>query len=257
MQIRLFQFLIVGILFSAGINAQKNIIIDSNLEANADRYKVKMGTQMFGKIWKFRFGEYAVGASKMGWTRISDKSNMLDTKTDSKISQKFSFELANGSEMAKVNAANNINIKSLNELQLIPHIFLGKDEVVQRSENFISLITINEDSSETWSLLINSTRDVASGETFEGLVTNGTRKIEITPASSNKEGESNRSLPALGYQLHENGNYIAAVQYYGGGALGFNKNIIWINKEQDTKMKMLLAAAMTAIMQIKVESPVR
>ena len=148
-----------------------------------------------------------------------------------------------------------IALKPLNELQLIPHIFLGKDEVVQRSENFISLITINEDSSETWSLLINSTRDVGSGETFEGLVTNGTRKIEITPASSNKEGESNRSLPALGYQLHENGNYIAAVQYYGGGALGFNKNIIWIKKEQDTKMKMLLAAAMTAIMQIKVETP--
>ena len=255
MLIRLWQFLFVCILLPAGSIAQKNLIIDNNLEANADRLKVKMGTQVFGKIWKFRFGEYAVGASKMGWTRTSSKSNLLDTKTDSKSSQKFSFELGNGSAMAKVNAASKINIQSLNELQLLPHIFLGKDEVIHRTDNFIALITINEDTTDTWSLLINSTRDVESGDKFEGLLTNGTRNIDIIPASSDKQGENNRSMPALGYQLHENNTYLAAVQYYGGGLLGFNKNIVWIKKDLDPEFKLLLAAAITAIMQIKVESP--
>ena len=35
--------------------AQKDIIIGDSLAANAEKLNVKMGTQWFGKIWKFRF----------------------------------------------------------------------------------------------------------------------------------------------------------------------------------------------------------
>ena len=75
------------------------------------------------------------------------------------------------------------------------------------------------------------------------------RKIIIISASSNKNGSDKRMFPALGCGFLENDKTIAAVQYYGGGALGNNKNIVWIINDPDANMKLILAAAITAIMQ--------
>jgi hypothetical protein len=41
------------------------------------------------------------------------------------------------------------------------------------------------------------------------------------------------------------------VQYFGGGAFGFNKNIVWIKSELEPRMKLILSAAMTSLMQLK------
>ena len=256
MHIRFTQFLVAAILIiPASISAQKNIIIDESLAANADQYKVKMGTQAFGKIWKFRFGNYAVLSSKNGWTVTSEKSNFMNTRTERKSSEKFSFKLGSGSDVVTVNAANDITFEMTNEIQLFSNISWGNDEVIKRSDNFLAMINFNEDTTENWALLVNAERAVAAGNQFEGVLTNGTRNINITSASSNKEGEDNRALPAMGYQFEENGLYLSAVQYYGGGALGMNKNIVWINKGIDAKLKLIVAAAMTALLQIKVTSP--
>jgi hypothetical protein len=235
--------------------AQKNIILNEDLMANADQYKVKMGTQGFGKIWKFRFGDYAVVSSKNAGAVTTEKSNLLGTRTESKSREKFSFNLGTGSDVAAVNAANHVGVETTNSINLFSHIYLGIDEVIRRSDNFLALININEDTTETWALLVKSEYDGSADSKFEGGLTNGTRQINITAASSNKEGESNRAMPALGYQFDENGLYLSAVQYYGGGMLGMNKNIIWINKTIDSKMKLVVAAAMTALLQIKVNPP--
>ena len=76
----------------------------------------------------------------------------------------------------------------------------------------------------------------------------------FAPASSNKNGGDKRSYPALGYEFIENGQSISALQYFGGGALGYNKNIVWIHNSLDEKVKLILAAASTAILQIKTDS---
>ena len=90
--------------------------------------------------------------------------------------------------------------------------------------------------------------------THDALLTNGERKIIVTPTSSNKNGGDTRSFLALGYEFIENGQSLCALQYYGGGALGMNKNIVWIHNNLDEKVKLILAAASTAILQIKVNS---
>jgi hypothetical protein len=59
----------------------------------------------------------------------------------------------------------------------------------------------------------------------------------------------------LGYEFIENGQSLCALQYYGGGAFGMNKNIIWIRRNLEARMKLILAAAMTAVLQIKVTAP--
>jgi hypothetical protein len=92
-------------------------------------------------------------------------------------------------------------------------------------------------------------------ENYEAFLTDGSRKIFIFPVSSNKNGGDKRSQPALGYEFTENGQSLCALQYYGGGMLGMNKNVVWIRKDGDEKMKLILAAAATAILQIKVTAP--
>ena len=85
------------------------------------------------------------------------------------------------------------------------------------------------------------------------MLTNGTRKFLIFSASSNTNGIDKRNFPARGYELRENDKAALALQYYGGGAMGFNKNMVWIDKTLDAKMKLILAAFATAIMQLKMD----
>ena len=80
------------------------------------------------------------------------------------------------------------------------------------------------------------------------------KKDLCTPASSNKNGGDTRSYPALGYEFIENGQSLSALQYYGGGMMGLNKNIVWIHNSLDEKVKLILAAASTAILQTKADS---
>ena len=81
------------------------------------------------------------------------------------------------------------------------------------------------------------------------MLTNGARKIFLVPVTSNKNGDDKRKIPAYGYELIENELALGAVQFYGGGIAGLNKNIIWIHRGLETKMKLMLAAAMTAVLQ--------
>ncbi len=236
--------------------AQKDIVISDSLAANASKLNVKLGVQWFGKIWKFRFGDYAVVSSKLGWGSTSTKGNFFNTKTESKSTEKFSFLLANSTnDTAKVNAANNISTQSLKEIEILPHFSWGNNELLQETRNFSAFITINQDTSETWALLMNITRGSSTHGSYDVYLTNGERKILVIPATSNKNGSDTRSYPALGYEFIENGQSLAALQYYGGGALGMNKNTVWIHNSPDDKMKLVLAAAITAVLQIKANSP--
>jgi hypothetical protein len=257
MQSTIFRLIIISTFLQTSLNlhAQKDIIISDTLLTNSERMPVKMGVQWMGKMWKFHFGDYTIVSSKMGWTTSSSKSNLFNTKTESKTREKFSFIMTGKSnDSAIVNAANNLEIQSIQEIEILPHVYAGNNEVIKQSHNFSAFITINNDSAFTWALLMNVIRTSMNENNYDALLTDGQRKIMISPTTSNRNGTDTRKIPALGYEFFENSNSIGAVQYYGGGMLGMNKNIIWISKNLDDKTKLLLAAAMTAILQIKVNS---
>ena len=242
--------------------AQKDIIISDSLAANSEKLKVKMGSQGLGKIWKFQFGNYAVISSKAGWTITSSKGNFFNTKTESTSTKKFSFLMTNKTnDTAKVNAANNISAEYLSEFEILSvsvisgvHAFWESSKLSEKTINFSAYITINGDTSEIWALFMNTTSGGNGQDTYDAFLTNGERKIFVAPASSNKNGSDTRSYPALGYEFIEDGQSISALQYFGGGALGYNKNIVWISNSLDEKVKLILAAASTAILQIKTDS---
>ena len=237
--------------------AQKDIILSDSLNANADKMNVKMGTQWMGKIWKMRFGDYAVVSSKMGWATTSSKSNLFNSRTESKTTQKFSFVMTGASvDSARVNAADNIQVKELNTIEILPHFSVGNNELLKESNNFTAYININNDSTDTWALLINvmSGTEVQGHYNYNAFMTNGTRKIFLVQVTSNKNGDDKRNIPAAGYEFMENGIALSALQFYGGGMMGANKNIIWLDRRLDTKTKLLLASAMTAVLQKKMNN---
>jgi len=164
-------------------------------------------------------------------------------------------------DTAKVNAANNISAEYLSEFEILSvsvisgvHAFWESSKLSEKTINFSAYITINGDTSEIWALLMNIIGGSNTQGSYDALLTNGERKIFVTPASSNKNGSDTRSYPALGYEFIENGQSLSALQYYGGGMMGLNKNIVWIHNGLDEKTKLILAAASTAILQVKAES---
>lgn len=245
------------LLFPLLVPAQKDIVLNERLAASSEVLKVKMGSQKFGKIWNFRFGDYAVVSSKKGWALTKSKTNFFGTKSESKTTEKFSFVLCNKtSDSATVNAADKIEVQQLNEIELLPHFTWGENELISGADIFTANITINNDTIESWALFMNETKDQQSGSSFQAFLTNGHRKIIISPASSNINGSDTRMFPALGYEFTEFNQSLSALQYFGGGALGYNKNIVWLDKNLDDRMKLILASAMTAILEIKVTSMV-
>ncbi|MBK8089018.1 MAG: hypothetical protein IPK31_14355 [Chitinophagaceae bacterium] len=237
---------------NSGAAQKGTIAVSGSLSKNADVLNVKMGTQWFGKIWKFRFGDYEVVSSKLNWTTASNKASLFNRKTESTTTEKFSFLLTNHSaDTARVNAARRIKVNGLREIEILPHFSIGSDELLSESGNFTAFININEDTANTWALFLSVFRTNVEDKYYDAFLTNGERRILILPVTSN----DNRSIPSLGYEFQENGEPLCAVQYYGGGAMGTNKNIIWLSKSIDKDMKMILAAAMTSLLQIKAASP--
>lgn len=239
------------LIFSTNISAQdKSIVISDSLKMNSDELTVKMGSKWFGKIWKFSFGQYAVISGKLNWMRTNYKTDLLDTRTNNKSSEKFSFRLAEtGKDTANVNALNAMETKAVQEVELLPHFFIGKNELVYGKSIFSVFITLQTDTVENWILLMSEFENAGTENGFkaQGIFTNGSRKIFIVPAKS----AGTVKPPALGYELFENAQPIAALQYFGGGMFGLNKNIIWLSHYLDGQTKLRVAAALTALLQLK------
>lgn len=251
MSAKYFGKLALGMLFiSTFTRAQKTIIVSDSLSANAEKYNVKPGSQGPGKMWKVHFGDYGVVTSKMGWLTEKVKGNLLSTKIETASTQKFHFVFAGKtSDTAWVSAANNVVVKALQSLDLFPNFTLGTDEITQESKNFSAFITINQDTADTWALFLYQTRGTQAETSNDAFLTCGQRKIILSPVSSGKKSASPFSMQAEGYEFYENGHSLSALQYFGG--MSMNSNIVWLNKELDPTMKLILSAAMTAVLQVK------
>ena len=246
----------------------KNIILSDSLLAKADKWDVKQGAQWMGKIHKWRFGDYAVVASKQGWTTTGTHTNLFKTKTESQTVNKFSFVLSNKTaDSALVNTAHEITAQSNPGLKLGNGWTAGGDGRTQQANRFIASIMVNRDTTDTWELSIGKT-DVTDrhGESVEGeaahsaTLTSGERLIVLTPVFSKKfdkrpsfASQLTMSFrpPAMGYEFVENGRSLCAVEYFSSGMAGSAKNTVWMDRNADPRLRLVLAAAMTAVLQLQ------
>lgn len=252
-----FSVLIILAVFIAGVlssplsaQKQKNIIIDKELATHSTALKIKLGTQVLNKMAKYQFGDYAVQEGKAGWTTTTGSSNLFGTKAESETKNKFSFIMADkSSNTATVNAAANLKIKSKTEQELFPMFYVGEDELLLGEENFTATLYLNKDTSNLWLLLMNKSVGTQSDDPGGAFLASRDRKILIVSASSDPPNAARQSMfPARGFQFIEGETVLSALQYLGAGALGTNKCYVWISDELDPDTRLVLSAAMTAIL---------
>jgi len=247
--------------------APKHVILSDSLLANADKWDVKQGAQWMG-IHKWRFGDYAVVASKSGWTTSGTRTDLFHTKSESHSGNKFSFVLANKTaDSAFVSAAHDVMAQSHQGLKVGNSITIGGDDRVLESETFTASITINRDTTEAWALSIGTTEvSIKDGDgredrgTHAATLTHGERRIVLNPVFSKKLTErpsftSQLALqfapPAMGYEFVEDGLSLCALEYFSSGVAGAHKNTVWMQRGADPRLQLVLAAAMTAVLQLK------
>ena len=101
---------------------------------------------------------------------------------------------------------------------------------------------------------------VEGGVTHTATLTSGERLIVLTPVFSRKVAKhpSFGSLlamdihpPAMGYEFVENGRSLCAVEYFSSGLAGSAKNTVWMDRNADPRLRLVLAAAMTAVLQLQ------
>ena len=232
---------------------QKKIVISDDLAASAEKLKVIMGTQWMGKIWQFKFGEYAVKDSKNGWTTSTSHKKFFSFKVESASDQKFSFVLGDKTkETAQVNVTFSIETKELQTISILTNYYVEQNVLLSETQSFSAFISTSDNEEDIWVLVIKLSEGKEVEFNQEAFFTNGVRWINVLTTSSNLNGNDSRSYPALGYEFVENDVSLCAVQYYGGGALGYNKNVIWLKSDLDERDKLLFAAAMTSLLQKEV-----
>src|SRR5439155_2366277 len=105
-----------------------------------ERLSEKKGAKRMGQIDKWQFGDYAVVSGKPGWTHARTTGNFFQTESETRTHDTFTFVLTNAAtDSAIVNAARNVDVQELHKLDLGHGWSLGRDELVQESENFTAL----------------------------------------------------------------------------------------------------------------------
>ena len=228
--------------------AQKTILISDSLAANAEKLKVNNPAQYTGRIAGWQFGDYAVATSKQGPAKTTTGHKFFDPKRDSSTSEKFSFVLTNKTmDSAMVDAARHSRARLLRASERNGWTF-GADEVVRESDSLDAFITINRDTSDIWAFSLR----VTASPSFTGFLTNGERRITVAVASSNRNALDLKGWPALGYEFLEDGRSLGAIQYIGG--LWRPAQFVWLDRNLDARTKLLLAAAMTTVLQMNRQS---
>ena len=57
--------------------------------------------------------------------------------------------------------------------------------------------------------------------------------------------------PAMGYEFIEDGRSLSALEYFSSGLAGAHKNTVWMRRGADARLQLVLAAAMTAVLELK------
>jgi hypothetical protein len=98
--------------------------------------------------------------------------------------------------------------------------------------------------------LLNTKLERHSTTEFTFVMCNPTADSVSVTAVRRAMDESRLIPPAMGYEFLEDGHSICALQTFGGRSLK-NSRRVWMHRELDAGMKLVLAAAMTTILEIE------
>ena len=106
---------------------KKDMKLDSAFQTKADRLEVKMGWQVSGKLWNYKFGEYHLTANKIYGNKQNETTNFWGTKSTIISKHRFYFELSDDQQHAnKVEGSIQNDLTALNGLPLSNHLYIGE-----------------------------------------------------------------------------------------------------------------------------------
>jgi hypothetical protein len=215
--------------------------LDTAFQVKADKMDVKMGWQVSGKLWNYKFGEYHLTENKLQNGNQTETSNFWGTKSTISSKSKFHFELSDGQQnSAKVDGSIHNNLTALHELPIGKNLYIGETGLAKSKRNFLATLTTKDDTT-SWKIVLIERTD----SPWVGIITNGMRTIDIIRLYEYEDGKTPDMGISAGCQLVENNEIIGAVQYFGNR---YNNNIVWLLKSMDPKQKCFTAAVLTALM---------
>jgi hypothetical protein len=203
--------------------------IDPHLKSTSQPMKV-IGTQGWQLKKVIKFGEFETSIIKGGWQTGSSFHFLADFE---KSQQKYSYIQydgnGNSTQVFCVGKMKRTKVHVLNSKISIP---------IDVTDLFTTKIIIDSDSNVI-DLVLYNPNEMMFEDSSEGYLTGPMMNYRILP---NRELETGSFGPKIiGYEFHDDGQIVAAVQLLNGG-------IVWLNDSLNGRDKLVLASACTAIL---------
>ncbi len=244
--------LLFGLLLAQSLYAQGIIEIDSQLRQSSQPLRVKMSASINGKPMKWKFGEFRVVSSQSGRGSESYSRKPFSQFSTTAIEDSFAFLLTGkDKDSVAVGAAYHASAEAVNSTKILPWFSVGSESLLSDSEQFLVSLSPTTGESDPWMLLLADYWKSDRQESKVAEMSNRYRTFSIMPVRSPARGKGARKIPARGYEILEGDRAMAAVQYYGGGVMGLNKNVVWIREDLPPDTRLILAGAITALMEFQ------
>jgi len=257
---------------------------DSEFRLHAAKWEVLEHNVGAGKIHEFQFGGYTIVSGEIGARTGKTTRTHLALQKNRRVVTDYSFILQGaGTSTASVTATQTAEVTWHTLLEFLPGLYVGPagggveyssdsqeyeaercwesdedcwddDDGQKRvkssiSERLVAKIDLTGAAPASWQLSLDANR---SGTLFElevraGSLTDGSRLITIAPSTAVERSDGR---PTWAYRFVESGTTLAVLEF-GDRA----QSVVWIRQELPEDIQLMLAAAMTAILQGQATTP--
>ncbi len=237
---------------SITLSAQKLMKIDPELLRNS--FPLEAKRKGIGAVGKYQFGEYRIISGKHGWTTTKSNSGFpfrAESNYESKTKLSFVF-VREMEDTVLVNVDMNSTVSMLDSDNLLfrisrigPVEFSGYQEILESKDSYIAGFTTSRDTSK-WIMVVENYGGTAveGRNLFKGILSNGSSLISLKVVLEWENGRRPMLFSTIGYQFTQEGVPIGAVQACIDTT---KKKIVWIHKDLNENIQLILAAASAAL----------
>jgi hypothetical protein len=258
---------------------------DADLRSHAARWEVLERNVGAGKIHDFQFGDYATVSGEIGARTGKTTRTHIGLEKRRRVVTSYSFVLKGaGASTASVQATHTAEVTWHTLLEFFPGLYIGPagggveyssdteedeeddcwesdddcwdddDEGHKRvkssiDEQLVATIAVAGGAPASWQLLLDANRSgVLFGlEVRSGSVSDGNRLIAIAPSTVTEPSDGR---PTWAYRFVESGTTLAVLEF-----ADRTTSVVWMRQELPEDTQLMLAAAMTAILQGQSTTP--
>jgi len=258
--------------------------LEPEFRSNAAQWEVLERNVGAGKIHDFQFGGYTIASGEIGARTGKTTRTHLALQKSRRVVTDYSFILQGaGTSTASVTATQTAEVTWHTLLEFLPGLYVGPagggveyssdsdedeaercwesdedcwddDDGQKRvkssiSERLVAKIDVTGAASASWQLSLDANRSgtLSELEVRAGSLTDGNRQIAIAPSTVVERSDGR---PTWAYRFVEGGTTLAVLEF--GDRV---QSVVWMRQELPDDTQLMLAAAMTAILQGQATTP--